>query len=50
MHELPGLTFSLVLERFFSRKERQKLFRGWAGSASMWIKARTFFLRPPICT
>ena len=27
-----------VLEKFFSRKERQKLFRGWAGSASMWIK------------
>ncbi|KAF8160852.1 Lecithin:cholesterol acyltransferase-domain-containing protein [Crassisporium funariophilum] len=28
-----------VLERFFSRKERQKLFRSWAGSASMWLKA-----------
>ncbi|KAF7980834.1 hypothetical protein HWV62_36468 [Athelia sp. TMB] len=27
-----------VLERFFSRRERQKLFRSWAGSASMWIK------------
>ncbi|KAA1470647.1 phospholipid/diacylglycerol acyltransferase [Dentipellis sp. KUC8613] len=27
-----------VLERFFSKKERQKLFRSWAGSASMWIK------------
>ncbi|TFK44430.1 Lecithin:cholesterol acyltransferase-domain-containing protein [Crucibulum laeve] len=27
-----------VLERFFSRNERQKLFRSWAGSASMWIK------------
>lgn len=27
-----------VLERFFSRKERQKLFRSWAGSASLWIK------------
>ncbi|KIK78139.1 hypothetical protein PAXRUDRAFT_834720 [Paxillus rubicundulus Ve08.2h10] len=27
-----------VLERFFSRKERQKLFRSWAGSASMWVK------------
>ncbi|GLB37391.1 putative lecithin:cholesterol acyltransferase [Lyophyllum shimeji] len=27
-----------VLERFFSRKERQALFRSWAGSASMWIK------------
>ncbi|KAL5504583.1 LRO1 [Sanghuangporus vaninii] len=27
-----------VLERFFSRNERAKLFRSWAGSASMWIK------------
>ncbi|KAF8518206.1 phospholipid:diacylglycerol acyltransferase [Gautieria morchelliformis] len=27
-----------VLERFFSRAERAKLFRSWAGSASMWIK------------
>ncbi|TCD62272.1 hypothetical protein EIP91_007111 [Steccherinum ochraceum] len=27
-----------VLERFFSKKERQKLFRSWAGSASMWVK------------
>ncbi|KZS88907.1 phospholipid diacylglycerol acyltransferase [Sistotremastrum niveocremeum HHB9708] len=27
-----------VLERFFSRKERARLFRSWAGSASMWIK------------
>ncbi|KAF8222646.1 phospholipid/diacylglycerol acyltransferase [Tricholoma matsutake] len=27
-----------VLERFFSRKERQRLFRSWAGSASMWMK------------
>ncbi|KAL1746161.1 Lecithin:cholesterol acyltransferase-domain-containing protein [Schizophyllum fasciatum] len=27
-----------VLERFFSRKERQQLFRSWAGSASMWVK------------
>ncbi|KAJ6593573.1 phospholipid:diacylglycerol acyltransferase [Mycena capillaripes] len=27
-----------VLERFFSRAERQRLFRSWAGSASMWIK------------
>ncbi|KAF9524019.1 phospholipid:diacylglycerol acyltransferase [Crepidotus variabilis] len=27
-----------VLERFFSRNERQKLFRSWAGSASMWMK------------
>lgn len=29
---------SLVLERFFSRKERACLFRSWAGSASLWIK------------
>ncbi|KAK7048151.1 Phospholipid:diacylglycerol acyltransferase [Favolaschia claudopus] len=29
---------SYVLERFFSRAERQKLFRSWAGSASMWVK------------
>ncbi|KAF8895699.1 phospholipid/diacylglycerol acyltransferase [Gymnopilus junonius] len=29
---------SYVLERFFSRKERQTLFRSWAGSASMWMK------------
>ncbi|KAF8526019.1 Lecithin:cholesterol acyltransferase-domain-containing protein [Hysterangium stoloniferum] len=27
-----------VLERFFSRNERARLFRSWAGSASMWIK------------
>lgn len=27
-----------VLERFFSRAERQQLFRSWAGSASMWLK------------
>ncbi|KAI0698234.1 LACT-domain-containing protein [Cytidiella melzeri] len=27
-----------VLERFFSRKERRKLFHSWSGSASMWIK------------
>lgn len=27
-----------VLERFFSRRERQTLFRSWAGSASMWMK------------
>ncbi|KJA20775.1 hypothetical protein HYPSUDRAFT_68313 [Hypholoma sublateritium FD-334 SS-4] len=27
-----------VLERFFSRKERQTLFRSWAGTASMWLK------------
>lgn len=30
-----------VLERFFSRKERQRLFCSWAGSASMWIKGGT---------
>ncbi|KAH9996664.1 Lecithin:cholesterol acyltransferase-domain-containing protein [Russula compacta] len=27
-----------VLERFFSKKERQSLFRSWAGGASMWLK------------
>ncbi len=27
-----------MLERFFSRAERKKLFLSWAGSASMWIK------------
>ncbi|KAF9650657.1 phospholipid diacylglycerol acyltransferase [Thelephora ganbajun] len=27
-----------VLERFFSRKERARLFRSWVGSASMWVK------------
>ncbi|PPQ89734.1 hypothetical protein CVT25_014135 [Psilocybe cyanescens] len=32
------LTVWVVLERFFSRKERQSLFRSWAGSASMWMK------------
>lgn len=29
---------SYVLERFFSRRERAKLFRSWGGSASMWLK------------
>ena len=34
-----GLTvYPQVLERFFSRKERAKLFRSWVGSASMWVK------------
>ena len=42
------LTFKhTVLERFFSRKERVKLFRSWAGGSSMWIKvvirSRLFF-------
>jgi hypothetical protein len=32
-----------VLERFFSRKERQTLFRSWAGSAGMWLKACIFY-------
>ncbi|KZV67287.1 LACT-domain-containing protein [Peniophora sp. CONT] len=27
-----------VLDRFFSKQERRRLFRSWAGSASMWIK------------
>ncbi|KAH7883169.1 Lecithin:cholesterol acyltransferase-domain-containing protein [Phlebopus sp. FC_14] len=30
-----------VLERFFSRRERQRLFRSWAGSASLWMKGGT---------
>ncbi|KAL7421935.1 phospholipid:diacylglycerol acyltransferase [Cryptotrichosporon argae] len=29
---------SYVLEKFFSRRERAKLFRKWPGSSSMWIK------------
>jgi len=33
-----------VLERFFSRKERARLFRSWAGSASLWVKV-TFWFR-----
>jgi len=27
-----------VLERFFSKRERQSLFRSWTGGASMWVK------------
>ncbi|KAJ8696245.1 phospholipid:diacylglycerol acyltransferase [Pleurotus ostreatus] len=40
LHPPGPLTVSClsVLERFFSMKERQKLFRSWAGAASMWIK------------
>lgn len=33
-----------VLERFFSRKERQKLFHSWVGSASMWLKVSDYDL------
>lgn len=33
---------AVVLERFFSRRERQALFRSWAGSASMWMKVSRF--------
>lgn len=29
---------SYMLEKMFSRKERADLFRGWGGSASMWLK------------
>ena len=32
-----------ILERFFSKKDRAKLFRSWAGSASMWIKVKWSF-------
>lgn len=35
-----SLMKSAVLERFFSRKERKRLFLSWAGSASMWMKVR----------
>jgi phospholipid:diacylglycerol acyltransferase len=51
LYLFPVIVFSirfpvfLVLERFFSRKERQTLFRSWAGSASMWLKARVFFAK-----
>lgn len=34
---------SYLLEKLFSRKERAELFRGWAGSASMWLKVRCSF-------
>lgn len=34
---------SYLLEKLFSRKERAELFRGWAGSASMWLKVRDSF-------
>jgi phospholipid:diacylglycerol acyltransferase len=33
-----GVYIVTVLERFFSRKERKRLFLSWAGSASMWMK------------
>lgn len=42
------MAYSSVLERFFSRKERAKLFRSWAGSASMWIKVPTLLLLPEL--
>ncbi|KAK8864610.1 hypothetical protein IAR55_001860 [Kwoniella newhampshirensis] len=29
---------SYVLEKFFSRRERAKLFRHWPGASSMWMK------------
>lgn len=29
---------SYMLEKFFSRKERAKLFRNWPGASSMWMK------------
>ncbi|KAL0568627.1 phospholipid:diacylglycerol acyltransferase [Marasmius crinis-equi] len=29
---------SYVLEKFFSRAERRKLFLSWAGTGSMWVK------------
>ena len=33
-----------VLERFFSRKERQTLNHSWAGIASVWLKACVLFI------
>jgi phospholipid:diacylglycerol acyltransferase len=33
-----GPAAAYVLERYFNKRERAKLFRSWAGSASMWIK------------
>ena len=33
----------VVLERFFSRRERKKLFHSWAGSTSMWVKVHLRF-------
>jgi phospholipid:diacylglycerol acyltransferase len=27
-----------LIDQFFSRKERAKLFRRWPGASSMWIK------------
>lgn len=41
------VSYLSVLERFFSMKERQKLFRSWAGAASMWIKVRCIVLIVP---
>lgn len=40
---------SYLLEKMFSRKERADLFRGWAGSASMWLKVRPYYLDPARC-
>jgi phospholipid:diacylglycerol acyltransferase len=34
----PAATY--VLDRYFNKRDRAKLFRSWAGSASMWIKVR----------
>ncbi|GJJ11891.1 hypothetical protein Clacol_006129 [Clathrus columnatus] len=31
-------TFYIVLNRFFSREERVKLFRSWPGCGSLWLK------------
>ncbi len=43
-HLLGGINVVTVLERFFSRRERRKLFMSWAGSASMWIKVNSYTL------
>ena len=42
------LTRLVVLEQFFSRKERQELFCSWAGSASLWVKVCYTFVRGPL--
>jgi hypothetical protein len=35
-----------LIDQFFSRKERAKLFRRWPGASSMWIKVGQHGLYP----
>lgn len=35
-----ALNLYIVLNRFFSRDERARLFRSWPGSASLWLKVK----------